>query len=434
VSGVATFSGLSINKVGTGYTLSATSGSLTSTISLGFDITPGVAAQLLFSQQPGNGVAGSALSTQPKVTVQDAYGNTVSGDNSSVVTLAIGTNPNSGVLSGTLTSTVVSGVATFSGLSINKVGTGYTLSATSGSLTSTISLGFDITPGVDQNSPTDILLSRKNIYEKNNIGDTIGIISTRDLDVNDTHIYDLVNNMNYNLDNANFKISGNILYANVVFNAENGKLFKIRIRSQDLSGRSFEKNFEISVSQAPIILGQNSEAYRKSNFSNDFRSTSPMVSKGYSSQLEVIGEEIKSILWEPSTGLTSSTSMMPIFKFGTTIKYNVKVTNIHGSVKYIPFQVNVLDDYYIKATNILTTRKDGINDYFLIENIATYPDNEVIILDRNGRLLKRFLNYNNKWDGMINGNFLQTDTYYYIIKFRSEVKPYSKGFLTIINN
>jgi gliding motility-associated-like protein len=159
-----------------------------------------------------------------------------------------------------------------------------------------------------------------------------------------------------------------------------------------------------------------------------------MVSKGYSSQLEVIGEEIKSILWEPSTGLTSSTSMMPIFKFGTTIKYNVKVTNIHGSIKYIPFQVNVLDDYYIKATNILTTRKDGINDYFLIENIATYPDNEVIILDRNGRLLKRFLNYNNKWDGMINGNFLQTDTYYYIIKFRSEVKPYSKGFLTIINN
>jgi gliding motility-associated-like protein len=83
---------------------------------------------------------------------------------------------------------------------------------------------------------------------------------------------------------------------------------------------------------------------------------------------------------------------------------------------------------------ILTTRLDGINDYFLIENIQTYPENEVSIFDRNGRLLKRFMNYDNKWDGIVNGSFLQTDTYYYIIKFRNEVKRYSNGFLTIINN
>ena len=46
------------------------------------------------------------------------------------MTLAIGTNPERGTLSGTLTSAAVAGVATFAGISINKPGTGYTLKAT----------------------------------------------------------------------------------------------------------------------------------------------------------------------------------------------------------------------------------------------------------------------------------------------------------------
>ena len=52
---------------------------------------------------------------------------------SSSVTLAIGTNPGSGTLSGTVTVAAVNGVATFSNLSINKAGTGYTLTAADGS-------------------------------------------------------------------------------------------------------------------------------------------------------------------------------------------------------------------------------------------------------------------------------------------------------------
>ena len=41
--------------------------------------------------------------------------------------MAIGTNPGGGTLSGTTTVAAVAGVATFSNLSINKAGTGYTL-------------------------------------------------------------------------------------------------------------------------------------------------------------------------------------------------------------------------------------------------------------------------------------------------------------------
>jgi subtilase family serine protease len=146
-SGIATFSGLSINKTGTGYTLQATSGALTAATSSPFNVTPGKADHLGFSQQPSNTVAGSAISPAVTVQVLDANGNLVTTDNTDSITVAIGTNAGGGALSGTTTLTVSGGTASYGTLSINKTGTGYTLKATSGTLTSATSGTFNITPG-----------------------------------------------------------------------------------------------------------------------------------------------------------------------------------------------------------------------------------------------------------------------------------------------
>ena len=146
VAGVATFSTLSINKTGTGYTLKATSGALTAGTSSGFNITPGTATQLAFAVQPTSTAAAATITPNVQVSIEDANGNVVTSAVNGV-TLAIGTNPGSGTLSGTLTQTAVGGVATFPGLSINKTGTGYKLSASSGALTAATSTAFNITPG-----------------------------------------------------------------------------------------------------------------------------------------------------------------------------------------------------------------------------------------------------------------------------------------------
>src|SRR5207253_2494150 len=142
VAGVATFSGLSIDKAGTGYTLTATGAG--STTSAAFNITAGTATQLVFSVQPTPTAAGAAITPDAQVTAQDGNGNTATGFTGNV-TVAIGTNPSSGTLAGTLTHAAVAGVATFSGLSIDKAGTGYTLTATGAG--STTSAAFSITAG-----------------------------------------------------------------------------------------------------------------------------------------------------------------------------------------------------------------------------------------------------------------------------------------------
>src|SRR5204862_3568325 len=142
VGGVATFANLASDKVGTGYTLAATgAGSATSTA---FNITAGTATQLVFTVEPSTTAAGAVITPAVQVTAQDAQGNTASGFTGNV-TVAIGTNPSTGTLAGTQADAAVAGVATFSGLAIDKVGTGYTLTATgAGSATST---AFNITAG-----------------------------------------------------------------------------------------------------------------------------------------------------------------------------------------------------------------------------------------------------------------------------------------------
>src|SRR5437773_1733100 len=142
VAGVATFPGLSIDKVGTGYTLTATGAG--STTSAAFNITAGTATQLVRSEERRVGKEGAARRPADEVTAQDGNGNTATGFTGNI-TVAIGTNPSSGTLAGTLTHAAFAGVATVSGLGIDKVGTGYTLTATGAG--STTSAAFNITAG-----------------------------------------------------------------------------------------------------------------------------------------------------------------------------------------------------------------------------------------------------------------------------------------------
>ncbi len=146
VNGVASFANLSIDKAGTGYTLSASSGTLAGAASTAFNITPAAAAKLAFTVQPTNAAAGAAITPAVQVSIQDAFGNTVPGA-TNAVTVAIGSNPGSGTLSGTLTQNPTNGVASFGNLSIDKTGTGYTLTAAAIGLTGMTSTTFNITPG-----------------------------------------------------------------------------------------------------------------------------------------------------------------------------------------------------------------------------------------------------------------------------------------------
>ena len=155
--GEAVFSDLSVDRVGSGFTLTATDAGaqLTPATSAAFDVLAGPAASLAFSVQPGDTTVGTAIAPAVEVQVLDAGGNLVSQDNATQVVLNLTGGDPAAVLSGGGPLTVSSGVAVFSTASIDTASTGYQLEAAdqAASLTGATSDAFDI---IESSSNTTI--------------------------------------------------------------------------------------------------------------------------------------------------------------------------------------------------------------------------------------------------------------------------------------
>ncbi|QEK52697.1 T9SS type B sorting domain-containing protein [Pedobacter aquae] len=318
-------------------------------------------------------------------------------------------NPTTGEITGVLTATL-SGSQTYT----------VTGSNPGGSTTAQVTLIFN-------SAPTNIGLSPSAIYENNAAGVNIGSLSSTDIDPGDTHTYTLVSGSGSD-DNANFSIVGNTIRTNTVFNYNTKNSYTVRIRSTDAGGLSFEKVFVISVLKSP-----DATATGTLTGSNDIVGSGKNVtiSKGYSSQLNVTGSGLVSYSWSPSTGLSATNIANPVASPSVTTTYAVTVTNSLGLSTVVYVTVTVLEDYSLTPGNLVTPNNDGFNDTWVIANIQSYPDNEVTIIDKAGRVVYSKKGYTNDWNGQFNGQELVSGTYYYIINFGKGINP-KRGFITVI--
>jgi hypothetical protein len=142
VSGVATFTNLSISADGS-YQLIASSNGANGADSAGFVISSGPIAKLNFIAQPTSLWQYGTLTSALILGIEDQFGNVVTSVNSTV-TLAIALGPMGGTIQGPTTATASNGRATFTGLKFNIAGT-YELLATDGALSVT-SKAFQVVP------------------------------------------------------------------------------------------------------------------------------------------------------------------------------------------------------------------------------------------------------------------------------------------------
>src|SRR5262245_2360119 len=101
--------------------------------------------RVVFLTMPSNAVANSPIPGSIDIGIVDGTG-TVRNDATNAVTITIGTNPGGATLSGTATLNAVNGIASFTGLTLDKAGTGYTLVATSAALQPDTSTTFNVSP------------------------------------------------------------------------------------------------------------------------------------------------------------------------------------------------------------------------------------------------------------------------------------------------
>jgi len=124
------------------------------------------------------------------------------------------------------------------------------------------------------------------------------------------------------------------------------------------------------------------------------------------------------------------TTALPIGSYNFNAQAKDAVGNL--STKSTVFVVNIQgDNPSLSANNVLTPNGDGKNDFLVIKNVEFYPNNQLKIFDRAGRLVYSINNYKNDWDGRFNGNILTEDTYYYSVELGDQQRAF-KSFITII--
>ena len=195
-------------------------------------------------------------------------------------------------------------------------------------------------------------------------------------------------------------------------------------------------NMEISLQPSVIIWPKFNSIQRLYRFNR------PMDFKGELGfnykNIELNGNEEKNLVLAYSkvnsnnykdfnlmTETTVNSNMTYIsYQFGTTVSFsNLTAVSMELSLT-LPYSE-------LEANNLITPNGDGLNDIWVIKNMHLYPNNELNIFDRDGRVVFKMYSYDNTWDGMSNGNPLPEGTYYYVLSIDSG-KTKKTGFVSIV--
>ncbi|MGA2408529.1 MAG: gliding motility-associated C-terminal domain-containing protein, partial [Bacteroidales bacterium] len=114
--------------------------------------------------------------------------------------------------------------------------------------------------------------------------------------------------------------------------------------------------------------------------------------------------------------------------------YSVVVTDINGcTAPPLDIVVGVIgSDQCIEIPTIITPDNNGFNDTWQIKNIDLFPNAEVFVFTRWGKLVFHSKNLAaNPWNGTFKGELLPTDSYHYVLHLNDGSKPRS-GVISII--
>ena len=151
------------------------------------------------------------------------------------------------------------------------------------------------------------------------------------------------------------------------------------------------------------------------------------------SQVAIYADGGVNYAWFPTYNMDDSTAQEVNVGPLETTQYNVIVYDENGCMDTASVMITVLRDYNVQISNVITPNGDGFNDTWYIGNILNYPENEVTIFNRFGKVLYTKSGYANEWDGTYNGKKLPDGTYFYVLKFTDSNISF-KGDINIINS
>ncbi|MEM0578674.1 gliding motility-associated C-terminal domain-containing protein, partial [Flavobacterium polysaccharolyticum] len=198
----------------------------------------------------------------------------------------------------------------------------------------------------------------------------------------------------------------------------------VTIRVIDKSGNSSKCDFVVDTRLVTVDAGSDVS-----------------INEGGNIQLNAIASSTGSFKWNPATGLSNLLIPNPIVNPLVTTTYTVVYTSTDGCVAEDSVTVFVEKIKEDETKYGFSPNDDGINDFWRIDTIEEYPNNEVYIYNRWGDLVfytKKYDNSTNVFKGIANerrslgADVLPEGTYFFEIKIEGvhHLKK-TKGFLVL---
>ena len=305
----------------------------------------------------------------------------------------------------------------------------------------TVQIGFN-------SLPTAISLSKNTIDENNALGAEIGVLTTADNDVGNVHTYSLVTGDGDD-DNDQLSITFDKLRVATSFNFEAKSTYKVRVRSNDGAGATFDKAFVISVND---LNESPTEVTLSNNIIDETDETDVLVALLSTTDVDngdvfsyelIIGNGDENNDFFKIVNDQLKTAKFINFESNEVLLARIKVTDSGGlsfekaieigvvNISSEPIRDFTKDNPDARIKNFFTPNGDGVNDNWVIEDILDNPENEVKVFGQNGKLVFSAINYQNDWRGGFEGKLLPSGTYYYEINI-SQGQSIIRGMLLIL--
>ncbi len=177
------------------------------------------------------------------------------------------------------------------------------------------------------------------------------------------------------------------------------------------------------------------------NFSVDFVSIAiyspPIVSVGPNQTIiegtntQLFASGANNYYWSPTQTLYNQYTATPFAEPSDSTTYCVIGVDENGCGSSDCMVVYVIPNDELVIYNAFTPNGDGLNDVFYIGNIQKYPENNIEVFNRNGKLVFQESPYLNDWNGKADNSELPCATYYYVLTPGSG-KSKMQGSVTII--
>ncbi len=168
-------------------------------------------------------------------------------------------------------------------------------------------------------------------------------------------------------------------------------------------------------------------------FPSPIANAGPDTTLSLGTSYEMLGSGGALYAWSPGSSLNDSTIAQPMATPTETTLYTLTVSDVNGCTDVDYIEITLDENIAFNVPNLITPNGDGFNDTWIIPSILSFPDNSLVIVNRNGQVVFEMTGYDNTWDGKFNGNTLPDGTYYYILKIEGTDNP-TKGAINIVSS